>query len=64
MNNVGIFEAKPFEQITDEDWFRFFEVNVLSGVRLSRHYIAGMKEAAPHYEWMAESSGLLHEGAS
>jgi NAD(P)-dependent dehydrogenase (short-subunit alcohol dehydrogenase family) len=42
VNNVGIFEPKPFLQIPDEDWFRFFEVNVMSGVRLSRHYLAGM----------------------
>lgn len=44
INNLGIFEAKPFEQISDEDWFRFFEVNVLSGVRLSRHYLPRMKQ--------------------
>jgi NAD(P)-dependent dehydrogenase (short-subunit alcohol dehydrogenase family) len=44
VNNLGIFEPKPFEQIPDDDWRRFFEVNVLSGVRLSRHYIGGMKE--------------------
>ena len=43
VNNLGIFEPKPFEQIPDEDWFRFFEVNVLSGVRLSRHYLPKMK---------------------
>jgi NAD(P)-dependent dehydrogenase (short-subunit alcohol dehydrogenase family) len=44
INNLGIFEPKPFEQITDADWRRFFEVNVLSGVRLSRHYIGPMKQ--------------------
>jgi NAD(P)-dependent dehydrogenase (short-subunit alcohol dehydrogenase family) len=44
VNNAGIFEVKPFEQIDDDDWKRFFEVNVLSGVRLSRHYLRGMKE--------------------
>jgi NAD(P)-dependent dehydrogenase (short-subunit alcohol dehydrogenase family) len=43
VNNLGIFEIKPFEQIQDDDWKRFFEVNVLSGVRLSRHYIGPMK---------------------
>jgi NAD(P)-dependent dehydrogenase (short-subunit alcohol dehydrogenase family) len=43
VNNMGIFEPKPFEQIPDEDWLRFFEVNVLSGVRLSRHYLQGMR---------------------
>src|SRR6202789_2141037 len=44
INNMGIFEPKPFEKIPDEDWFRFFEANVMSGVRLSRHYLAGMRE--------------------
>jgi NAD(P)-dependent dehydrogenase (short-subunit alcohol dehydrogenase family) len=44
VNNLGIFEPKPFEQIPDDDWRRFFEVNVLSGVRLSRMYLPGMKE--------------------
>lgn len=45
VNNLGIFEPKPFEQIPDDDWRRFFEVNVMSGVRLSRHYIGPMKQA-------------------
>lgn len=44
INNLGIFEPKTFEQISDEDWLRFFEVNVLSGVRLSRHYLPRMKQ--------------------
>ncbi len=44
MNNLGIFEPKPFEEIPDDDWRRFFEVNVLSGVRLSRAYLANMKK--------------------
>jgi NAD(P)-dependent dehydrogenase (short-subunit alcohol dehydrogenase family) len=44
VNNLGIFEPKPFEQIPDEEWRRMFEVNVLSGVRLSRMYLPGMKE--------------------
>jgi NAD(P)-dependent dehydrogenase (short-subunit alcohol dehydrogenase family) len=42
VNNVGIFEPKPFAKITDADWYRFFEVNVMSGVRLARHYLPGM----------------------
>ena len=42
VNNLGIYEVKPFPEITDEDWQRFFEVNVLSGVRLSRFYLPGM----------------------
>ena len=44
VNNVGIFEPKPFEEIGDADWLRFFETNVTSGVRLSRHYLKGMRE--------------------
>jgi NAD(P)-dependent dehydrogenase (short-subunit alcohol dehydrogenase family) len=43
VNNLGIFEPKAFEEIPDEDWTRLFEVNVLSGVRLSRAYFPGMK---------------------
>jgi len=43
VNNLGIFELKPFEQIPDEDWLRFFETNVLSGIRLARHYVRGMR---------------------
>ncbi|MBK9131541.1 MAG: SDR family oxidoreductase [Gammaproteobacteria bacterium] len=43
VNNLGIFEPKPFEQIPDEDWLRFFEINVLSGVRLARQYLHGMR---------------------
>jgi NAD(P)-dependent dehydrogenase (short-subunit alcohol dehydrogenase family) len=42
VNNVGIFEPKPFKDINDADWFKFFEVNVLSGVRLSRAYFDKM----------------------
>jgi NAD(P)-dependent dehydrogenase (short-subunit alcohol dehydrogenase family) len=44
VNNLGIFEPKRFEQIPDEDWIRFFEVNVMSGVRLCREYLPGMKK--------------------
>jgi NAD(P)-dependent dehydrogenase (short-subunit alcohol dehydrogenase family) len=42
VNNLGIFEAKSFLDIKDADWMRFFEVNVMSGVRLTRHYLPGM----------------------
>jgi NAD(P)-dependent dehydrogenase (short-subunit alcohol dehydrogenase family) len=42
INNAGIFEPKGFFDIPDEDWSRFFEVNVMSGVRLSRAYLSGM----------------------
>lgn len=44
INNVGIFEFKPFEEISDAEWMRVFEINVMSGVRLSRHYLPGMKK--------------------
>jgi NAD(P)-dependent dehydrogenase (short-subunit alcohol dehydrogenase family) len=43
VNNLSIFEPKPFEDIGDGDWLRFFEVNVMSGVRLARHYLPRMK---------------------
>lgn len=42
VNNVGIFEPKPFVEIPDVDWYHLFEVNVMSGVRLARHYLPGM----------------------
>lgn len=42
VNNLGIFEAKPFAEIADEDWSRVLEVNLLSGVRLSRHHLPRM----------------------
>lgn len=42
INNVGIYEPKSFEQITDADWTHIFEVNVMSGIRLSRQYLGGM----------------------
>jgi len=45
VNNLGIFDPRPFEAIADAEWQRFFEVNVMSGVRLARHYLPGMKAA-------------------
>jgi NAD(P)-dependent dehydrogenase (short-subunit alcohol dehydrogenase family) len=42
INNAGIFEPKAFTEISDEEWFRFFEVNVMSGIRLSRQYFPKM----------------------
>lgn len=45
VNNLGIFEPKPFEEIPDADWRRFFDVNVLSGVRLARLCLPAMKRA-------------------
>jgi NAD(P)-dependent dehydrogenase (short-subunit alcohol dehydrogenase family) len=59
VNNLGIFEPKPFDHISDDDWHRFFEVNVMSGVRMSRHYIGPMR----HKNWgrivfISSESGL------
>lgn len=42
VNNAGIFEPKPFTEIPDSDWQRFYQVNVMSGVRLARAYLPGM----------------------
>src|SRR5438309_1942577 len=44
VNNLGIYEPKPFAEISDEEWRRYFEINVLSGVRLSRAYLSGMTQ--------------------
>ncbi|ABS25840.1 SDR family NAD(P)-dependent oxidoreductase [Anaeromyxobacter sp. Fw109-5] len=43
VNNLGVYEPRPFEEIPDADWARLFEVNVMSGVRLSRAYLPGMR---------------------
>jgi NAD(P)-dependent dehydrogenase (short-subunit alcohol dehydrogenase family) len=45
VNNLGVYEPKPFEQITDDDWHSIIEANFMSGVRLCRHYLPGMKAA-------------------
>jgi hypothetical protein len=44
INNMGIYDPKPFDKTSDEEWMRTFESNVMSGVRLSRHYLDGMRE--------------------
>ena len=44
VNNLGIYEPKPFEEISDGEWYRMFEVNVMSAVRLSRAYLPAMKQ--------------------
>ena len=63
VNNLGIYEAKPFTDITDADWFRFFDVNVMSGVRLSRHYFPKMLEANwGRVIFISSESGLLPPG--
>ncbi|TGK06886.1 SDR family oxidoreductase [Leptospira semungkisensis] len=59
INNVGIFEPKDFTEIPDEDWFRFFEVNVLSGVRLSKAYLPSMlKKNWGRILFISSESGL------
>lgn len=45
INNLGIFEPMPFEEISDRDWLRFFDINVMSGVRLARLCLPAMKKA-------------------
>jgi NAD(P)-dependent dehydrogenase (short-subunit alcohol dehydrogenase family) len=45
VNNLGVYELKPFEQITDDDWHAIIETNFMSGVRLSRRYLPRMKAA-------------------
>jgi len=43
VNNLGIFDPKPFEEIPDDEWLHFFDTNVMSGVRLARAYLPQMK---------------------
>lgn len=59
VNNLGIFEAKPFFETTDEEWQRFFDVNVMSAVRLSRHYAPDMaKRGWGRVLFLSSESGL------
>src|SRR5208282_2149122 len=59
VNNLGIFEPKPFAEISDADWMRFFETNVMSGVRMSRHYLPGMvKRGWGRVVFISSESGL------
>jgi NAD(P)-dependent dehydrogenase (short-subunit alcohol dehydrogenase family) len=44
INNLGVYEARPALEITDDEWRRYFETNVLSAVRLTRQYLPGMIE--------------------
>lgn len=60
VNNAGIFEPKPFAEIPDEDWFRLFEVNVMSGIRLSRHFFPTMlKKNWGRIIFISSESGVL-----
>jgi NAD(P)-dependent dehydrogenase (short-subunit alcohol dehydrogenase family) len=59
VNNLGIFEPKSFEAITDDDWHRFFDTNVMSGIRLSRHYLPRMvKKGWGRVVFISSESGL------
>ncbi|MDF3982671.1 SDR family NAD(P)-dependent oxidoreductase [Luteibacter sahnii] len=59
VNNLGIFEPKDFFAIDDAEWTRFFEVNVNSGVRLSRHYAKGMAERGwGRVQFISSESGV------
>lgn len=59
VNNLGIFEPKAFFDIPDEDWMRFFEVNVLGGVRLARHYAPGMaRRGWGRIQFISSESGV------
>jgi 3-oxoacyl-[acyl-carrier protein] reductase len=60
VNNLGIYEAKPFAEIPDEDWLKLFNVNVMSGVRLSRHYFPRMLTAGwGRVIFIASESGVM-----
>jgi NAD(P)-dependent dehydrogenase (short-subunit alcohol dehydrogenase family) len=59
VNNLGIFEVKPFEEISDDEWKRFFDVNVLSGARLARLYLPFMRKRNwGRIIFMSSESGL------
>ena len=59
VNNLGIFEPKPFADITDDDWRRFFETNVRSGIRMARHYLPRMvKKRWGRVVFISSESGL------
>lgn len=59
VNNLGIFEPKGFFDIPDEDWMHFFEVNVLSGIRLARHYAQGMAQRGwGRVQFLSSESGV------
>jgi NAD(P)-dependent dehydrogenase (short-subunit alcohol dehydrogenase family) len=63
VNNLGIYEIKPFGDITDDDWRRYFEINVLSGARLARQYFPGMlKRNWGRVVFISSESGLVTPG--
>ncbi|MGO4515774.1 SDR family NAD(P)-dependent oxidoreductase [Terriglobus sp. 2YAB30_2] len=63
VNNLGIYEPKKFEDITDAEWFRLFEVNVMSGVRLARHYFPQMlQKNEGRILFISSESGIMTPG--
>ncbi|MFF0746981.1 SDR family NAD(P)-dependent oxidoreductase [Streptomyces sp. NPDC004111] len=71
VNNLGIFGAKPALEITDEEWRRYFEINVLSAVRLTRRFLPGMRERGwGRVQYIASDSAvvtpaeMIHYGVS
>jgi NAD(P)-dependent dehydrogenase (short-subunit alcohol dehydrogenase family) len=63
INNLGIYEIKDFVDITDDEWRRYFEVNVLSGVRLARAYLPGMLQRNwGRIIFMSSEAGLVTPG--
>lgn len=64
VNNLGIYEIKSFTELSDADWLRYFETNVLSGVRLAREYFPGMlKRNSGRIIFISSESGLMTPGA-
>jgi len=60
VNNLGIYEVKPFESITDKDWLHIFEVNVLSGIRTARNYLPKMlAKNQGRIIFIASESGIM-----
>jgi len=62
VNNAGIFEPKPFVEIPDADWDRFYQVNVMSGVRLTRAYLTGMLQRNWGRVIFVSSEKMIHYG--
>src|SRR5258708_873347 len=64
VNNLGVYEIKNFVDITDEDWRRYFEVNVLSGARLARAYLPGMlRRNSGRIIFISSESGFVTPGS-
>lgn len=60
VNNLGIFGPQPAMEITDDDWRRYFEVNVLSAVRLTRAYLPGMmRRGWGRVQYIASDSAVV-----